>query len=276
MTEPSVVAADIATEEGLPAVQRRHRRTLIIAIRILLTAAAIGIWQLLCTTKAVNPLFLPSPGATAGAFADGIRDGSLRVASLETLEAAAIGFCIGMAGGTLIGMVIGLSPTTTTILNPLLTVINAMPRIALAPLFVLWFGTGGSSAIALTVSLVFFIALTNVITGAQATDRNQLTLAKLYGASRWQTIRWVVFPATVPWIIAAARLSVAYALSAAVVSEMFLGQIGLGYIIVSGSGFFQMSNVFAAIIATVILAAILDQLASLAERRFLSWRPANR
>src|SRR5262249_38113863 len=140
-----------------------------------------------------------------------------------------IGFCAGMAAGTISGLVIGLSQTATEILNPLVTVINSMPRIALAPLFVLWFGTGTNSAIALVVSLVFFIALTNLITGAQATERNQLTLAKLCGASRWQTIYWIVLPATVPWIIAAARLSLAYGLSAAIVSEMFLGQVGLGY-----------------------------------------------
>jgi NitT/TauT family transport system permease protein len=276
MTETQAVATDAPKLDPEPAARQRYRRAFIIAIRIILVAAAIGIWQLVCTTKLVNPLFMPTPGATARAFVDGIRDGSLRDASLETVKAALIGFCIGMIAGTLVGLVIGLSHTATTVLNPLVTIVNSMPRIALAPLFVLWFGTGSSSAIALVVSLVFFIALTNVITGAQATERSQLTLAKLYGASWWQTVYWVVLPATVPWVIAAARLSLAYALSGAVVSEMFLGQIGLGYIIVSGSGFFQMSQVFAAVIATVIIAAVLDQIASLAERRFLRWRPSNR
>ncbi|MTD53230.1 ABC transporter permease [Amycolatopsis pithecellobii] len=276
MTGTEVVTTNPAQLDDAPPVPRQgYRRAFVIATRIILVAAAIGAWQLICTTKLVNPLFVPSPGATVQAFVNGIHDGSLRAASLETLKAAMIGFCIGMAAGTISGLVIGLSQTATKVLNPLVTVINSMPRIALAPLFVLWFGTGTNSAIALVVSLVFFIALTNVITGAQATERNQLTLAKLCGASRWQTIYWVVLPATVPWIIAAARLSLAYGLSAAIVSEMFLGQVGLGYVIVSGSGFFQMPNVFAAIIATVIIAGVLDQIASLAERRFLRWRPAH-
>jgi len=247
---------------------------MVIAVRIALVVAAVATWHLVSSTKVVNPIFLPGPGPTAQAFVDGVRDGTLRDASLETLKAAFIGFCIGMTAGTLGGLVIGLSPMATAVLSPLVTVINSMPRIALAPLFVLWFGTGATSAVALVVSLVFFIALTNVIAGAQATERQLLTLAKLFGASRRQTIYWIVLPATVPWVMAAARLSLAYALSAAVVSEMFLGSVGLGFIIVSGSGFFQMASVFAAVMATVILAGVLDQLASLAERRFLHWRPA--
>jgi NitT/TauT family transport system permease protein len=195
--------------------------------------------------------------------------------SLYTLQTAGIGFIIGMVTGTLVGIVIGLSETLTEILQPFITVLNALPRIALAPLYVLWFGIGQSSGIALVVSIVFFVAALSAIGGTRAVDRNHLTIARLYGASHAKVVRKVVLPATVPWIITAGRLSLAYALAGAIFSEMFLGQHGLGYLIAQGSGVFNMAVVFGAIFASLILAVILNFIGDLLEDHLLRWRAPN-
>jgi NitT/TauT family transport system permease protein len=180
-----------------------------------------------------------------------------------------------MAAGTILGFFIGLSPTATDVLQPFISVFNTMPRIAIAPIYVLWFGIGIPAGVALVVSVVVFTALLSVISGTQSVDRNYITIVRLYGASRFDIIRKVVLPATIPWIITAGRLSLAHALAGAIISEMFLGQRGLGYLIGSASGTFNMGVVFAAILASLGMAVIFDRIGTFFEVRLLRWRPAN-
>ncbi len=233
----------------------------------------LGIWQGALTFHWMSGLFVAGPIDSVKELIRMAFDGSLLYHSTETLRAAAVGFVLGMSVGLLFGFIIGLTPQLYEVVAPFVTVLNAMPRIALAPLFVLWFGIGTTSGVALVFSLVVFIALTNTISGTQAVDRNYLTIARLYGANRVQLVTDIVMPSTVPWIIAASRLSLAYSLSGAVVSEMFLGQRGLGYLIVAGSGYFNISMVFAAILLTLLFAWVLDLAATAIEKRFLRWRP---
>lgn len=242
-------------------------------LRLGIILLLLGIWYLITAEHIVSALVLPSPSSTWDSTFGLLRSGSLVSNSGITLEAAGIGFGIGMAAGTLVGFLIGLSPFWTSVLEPFVTAFNALPRIALAPLFVLWFGIGTESGAVLVISLVLFIALTNTITGTRSIDRNYLTIVRLYGGKRSDVILKVVLPSTIPWIVAAGRLSLAYALSGAIVSEMFLGQNGLGYLIVSGSGVFNTGEVFAAVIASLIIAAVLDRVGTVAEAHLLRWRP---
>jgi len=241
--------------------------------RIGVVVVILLVWHIAATLGVVNPILLPSPLAVFQDFVERMIDGTLPASVGFTLRSAAIGFVIGMVVGVALGFLIGLSQTATKIASPFITIFNAMPRIALAPMFVLWFGIGLGSGVALVVSLVVFIALTNTLAGAQSVERNQLTLARLYGASRAQMILKVILPATVPWILAAGHLALANALSGAIVSEMFLGQNGLGFLIVTSSGLFNMAGVFAAIFMAMIVAAILDWLGSMLETYLLRWRP---
>lgn len=275
----STLAPATGTEEApVAAASRRSSRRFRWAInlgRLAVLAILYLIWYGLASSAFfhVNPLLLPSPSTTFSAFGSAIANGQLPDAAGTTLEAAAIGFVIGMVAGVLLGIAIGRSRYAYGILQPFITIFNSMPRIALAPMFVLWFGVGQASGVALVVSLVFFIALTNLISATQSIEQNHLLVARLYGATPRQTTFKIILPATVPWIVAATRLSIANALAGAIVAEMFLGDRGLGYLIVNGSGVFDAGEVFAAILAALILAGVLDWLGTLAERRLLRWRP---
>jgi NitT/TauT family transport system permease protein len=200
-------------------------------------------------------------------------NGTLWHNASATLSTALWGFVLGLAIGFILGFAVGLAPSIAETVNPFITVFNAMPRITLAPLFVIWFGIGSKSGIALVFSLVFFIAIINAISGAQSVDANLVTLARLYGASKWTQVRKLILPSTTPWLFVAARISLAYALSGAVVSEMFFGQQGLGYLMVSASGVFDTPTIFASILFLLISAWILDLLINGLEKRILRWRP---
>lgn len=244
--------------------------------RLGVVVVILAAWQLAASLGLVNPSLLPSPIAVAVDFVEMMIDGTLPLNVGFTLRSALLGFAIGMVAGVGIGFVIGLSQVATKIASPFVTIFNSMPRIALAPMLVLWFGIGLGSGVALVVSLVFFIALTNTLAGTQSVERNQLTLARLYGASRAQMILKVILPATLPWILAAGHLSLANSLAGAIVSEMFLGQNGLGFLIVTSSGLFNMGRVFAAIFMALIVAAVLDWLGTMLETYLLRWRPPQR
>lgn len=263
-------------DEAARTASRRANRSgwFINGARVLLLIIVWLLWWAAAANHWVSTLILPTPGATWHTLVTVSKNGTLFSNAGVTLEAAAIGFVIGMTAGVLIGFAVGLSLTLTGVVSPFIVVLNSLPRIALAPMFVLWFGVGNASGVALVVSLVFFIALTNTISGTQSVERSHLRLVQLYGANRLQITSKVVLPATVPWIVAAARLSLANALAGAIVSEMFLGQNGLGFMIVSGSGVFDTSQVFAAIIAALVIAAILDRIGTLLEKHLLRWRPS--
>jgi NitT/TauT family transport system permease protein len=274
-TDPAGTQGQTPIHGGRPSRLRRYKRSLMALARVLLIAVVFLIWWGAGAVHLLNPLIFPSIGDTVHQFATVLGNGTLISNSLFTLETAAIGFAIGMVSGTVIGFFVGLSSTWTGILAPFITVLNVLPRIALAPLYVLWFGIGSASGIALVVSLVFFTALLNTISGTRAVEPSHMTIARLYGAGRRDIIQKVVLPATVPWIITAGRLSLAHALAGAIIAEMFLGQQGLGYLIAQGSGVFNMGVVFAAIFASLIIAVIAAWLGDLLENHLLRWRVSN-
>jgi NitT/TauT family transport system permease protein len=190
-----------------------------------------------------------------------------------TLYESSVGFVIGVVGGVLIGFVLGLWPLAHEVVRPFIMMLNTLPRIALAPLFLLWFGIGGESKIALVVSLVVFIVLINTLEGTANLDADIVALSRLLGAGRTKLAIKVILPSTLPWIVAGMRLSIAYAISGAVVGEMFAGQSGIGYLIQAGSGTFNVPEIFAALVTIMIVAWIIDSLGRWAERRVVRWRP---
>ena len=240
--------------------------------RIVAITCFLAFWEVFARSSVVNPLFLAPPSKVVESIQFLLAENLLFPNVLATMKAAFAGFFLGVIVGSLVGFFIGLNPTLNRFSSPFITMMNSTPRIALAPLFVLWFGIGISSRIVLVFSLVIFIILTNTIAGTENVDKDLLILAKLNNATRKDVILKVALPSVVPWIIAAMRVAFAYALAGAVVGEMFLGQEGLGYLITAGSGVFNVAQIFAALGLSVGIAFIVDRLLGLMEKRVLRWR----
>lgn len=240
--------------------------------RILAVLIFLGVWEGLTRSGVIGPFFLTPPSDIALTIVELSNSGALWGNVGVTMQETLVGFIVGVIVGAVFGFVIGLSPALNSFTGPFITMMNSVPRIALAPLFVLWFGIGTSSKIILVFTLVVFIILTNTIAGTQNVDRDHLNLARLLGASRAKLIAKVVLPSVLPWVIAAMRVAFAYAIAGAVVGEMFLGQGGLGYLIIAGSGTFDISQIFAALVMVVILAYVFDRLLAAGEDYVLRWR----
>lgn len=266
--------------EPIEPVERRPlgKRTLRAALlrmgwQLLILAAFLVTWQLMVDHHVLTELSVSKPTAIWDELVTLYRGGQIWSNVGVTLEETVLGYIAGVVVGIALGFGLAFTPRLLAVLNPFITVLNSLPRFALGPLFILWFGIGLESKVALVFSLVVFIVFTNTAAGARAVDGDVLTVSRLLGASRWDIVRKVMLPSTFPWTVAGMRLSIAYAVAGAVVGEMFASQKGIGNWIVAGSGVFNTAEIFAGLIVIAVIAAVIDLIGRLVERRVLRWRP---
>ena len=194
----------------------------------------------------------------------------LGVTLIETLLAFVIGTMLGMV----LGLWLALSPTASTLADPYIKAMNAMPRVILAPIFAVWFGLGMLSKIALGITLVFFIVFFNVYQGVKEVSPVVLNNARMLGASANQLLRTVYLPSAMSWVFSSLHTSVGMAFVGAVVGEYLGSARGVGYLILQAEGAFDINTVFAGILVLTAFALALDAVVTVAEKRFLIWQPA--
>jgi NitT/TauT family transport system permease protein len=178
-----------------------------------------------------------------------------------------------MVSGIVVGLVFGFWPLIDKVLEPILGALNAVPRPALAPLFVLWFGLGMTSKILVAWSLVFFVAFYNAYQGIKSIDQDVINSVRVMKAGRRQLLKIVVLPAVFTWVFAAFKLSVGYALVGAMIGEFVGATSGLGYQLTQAQGLLDTDRVFSIVILTGVVAAVILFLADRLERSLLKWRP---
>ncbi len=190
-----------------------------------------------------------------------------------TLIETTLAFAIGTLLGLVVGLWLGLSNTASVVLDPYIKAANAMPRVILAPIFMVWFGLGIWSKVALGVTLVFFIVFFNVYQGVKEVSQVVLNNARMLGASRAQLLRYVYLPSATSWVFSSLHTSVGMAFVGAVVGEYLGSAKGVGYLIHQAEGTFDVNTVFAGILVLTVFALLLDYLVTMAENKLLKWRP---
>ncbi len=193
----------------------------------------------------------------------------LGVTLLETLLA----FVIGTLLGLVLGLWLALAPTASTLADPYIKAMNAMPRVILAPIFAVWFGLGITSKVVFGVTLVFFIVFFNVYQGVKEVSPCVLANARMLGATGKQLLRHVYLPSATSWVFSSLHTSVGLAFVGAVVGEYLGSARGVGYLIHQAEGVFDIDTVFAGILVLTIFALILDFIVTKIESRLLVWRP---
>ncbi|MGP4014443.1 ABC transporter permease [Saccharopolyspora sp. 5N708] len=243
----------------------RFRRA-VLAGRFAVAVVVLGAWQL-ASDRIVPSFYVSSPTAIVGRLIELVISGELWPHLAQTLVEVAIGLLVGVPIGVLLGVVLGFSRLLSGWLLPYVMALYSLPRVALAPLFIVWFGVGLLSKITMVVTMVLFVIFYNVYQGVREIDTDLLDVARSFRARRWQTAYWIVLPALVPWLITALRLSIGIALIGAVIAEMIAASAGLGYYIKYASGLLDVTGVFAGLAVITVLAIVLDQLLKWAERR---------
>ncbi|MGH3466662.1 MAG: ABC transporter permease [Thermocrispum sp.] len=258
-----------------PSIKARRRETIIVAVsRLALIVAGLTGWEL-ASGRLVSDFWISSPTAVWSALVRFAGNGQLLPAVQVTLLETAIGFAVGAGAGIVVGLVFGVSPLIARILDPFFVALNSIPRVALIPLFILWFGIGIETKVLFAATLVFFPVFMNTFAGVRDVDRDLIDVIRVMGASRLDAVRRVLVPSALAWVFAGLRMSVPFALIGAVIAEMFTSNEGLGYLIALTANQYDTAGSFATLFVTTALGLAITWVVGQVERRMLRWRPAS-
>ena len=268
-------------------------RAVILALQIAVAVVLVGVWHLGSTVPLSALGFLPqswfdapleksfllpkfffsTPADVFWRVVKMFATGSIWKHLWITFEETLLAFAIGSLAGIAVGFWFARRPLVAAVFDPYLKVANALPRVVLAPIFMLWLGLGIWSKVALGVTLVFFIVFFNVYQGVKEVNRTVLANARMLGMSERQLLRHVYWPSALSWMFSSLHASAGFALVGAVVGEYLGAAAGLGYLIHEAEGVFDVTGVFAGMIVLAVFVLVLDALVGIAERRLLAWRP---
>ena len=250
----------------------RVNRAVVAGWQVAVGVAALSLWQGLVSAKILDPFFVSRPTAIAGRIATWIGSGSLWPHLATTLEESLLGLAIGAATGISLGFSLARSPMLAQVFDPYIKMLNAVPRVVLAPLFLLWFGLGIWSKVALAVTLVFFVMFFNTYQGVRDADRVLVDNVRMLGATERQLVRHVLVPSALTWIFSSLQTSLGFAMVGAVVGEYLGATRGLGYVISQAEGTFDTTGVFAGMTVLGIVVVIVSTGVTRLERWLLRWK----
>ena len=247
-------------------------------LQLLVAVVTLGLWQFCATVPVFGvtllpPFFFSNPVEVGARIYDLFAGGTVWVHLWVTLEESILAFVLGSLGGVLVGFWFARKPTVAAIFDPYVKMINALPRVVLAPIFTLWFGLGIWSKVALGVTLVFFIVFFNVYQGVREVSPAVLANARMLGMNERQLMRHVYWPSALSWMFSSLHTSVGFAVVGAVVGEYLGSAAGLGYLIQAAEGNFDVAGVFSGMVVLAVFVLLIDALVSVVERRLLIWRP---
>jgi NitT/TauT family transport system permease protein len=245
-------------------------RILWAALPALVFVALIALWWLGIVLFNVPGYLLPPPQDVLARLVEARQ--SIWNNTLVTFEEIILGFLLSVVTAIPLGLLIALSPTAKRMLYPLLVFIQLVPKIAIAPLFVVWIGFGPPSKVMLTLLLTFFPLLLASIAGFQILDERFLYLTRSMGATVWQTFRYLRFPAALPVIFGGLKTSATIAATAAIVAEFVGANKGLGYLLLSATGTLDTTLVFAILLVMTIIGLALNSVVEILEYLMTPWR----
>lgn len=255
---------------------RSGHPALVWTVRILLIAVWLGSWELAAHTI-IDPFYYSMPSQIwtklVTWFTTGTSAGSIWSNIAITLQEAVFGFILGSLAGVVLGVLLGRSRFASDVLAPFIKAANAIPRIVLASLFVIWFGLGISSKVATAFVLVFFAVFFNAFQGAREVDRTLVDNARILGASKADLMRTIILPSATSWILASLHVAFGFALIGAVVGEFTGADKGLGILINQAQGNFDAPGIYAGMIITTVIALLAEWLITKVEKRLTRWRP---
>jgi NitT/TauT family transport system permease protein len=233
---------------------------------------AILAWEWGAAVGTVDVFFFGSPSLIWGECMEMVQSGSMARHLSATLQEAGLGLLIGGVLGTLAGLGLGISPKLSTALMPLMTGLNGLPKLALGPLVIIWFGIGLKSKVVIAVLMVFFVFAFNLYSGVNSVERELVTAVKLLGGTKKQILQKVIWPASIPWLLASLRTGLGLSISGAIVGEYLGAGQGMGWVISNAGERYDVNQVLCCVAVLVILVMLLDGVVRLLERKLLRWR----
>ena len=243
--------------------------------RMVVGAALLGAWELF-SGWTFDSFWLSQPSEIAVYLWESLMSGQLLSDMALTFQATAYGYLLGALAGLLFGLLLAQSETIAMILRPFIMAIYGIPRIALAPIFILWFGIAMTSKVMMAAMMTFMLVFFNTYEGVRAADVELKSVARVLGANRWQLFLKVTLPNASPWIIAGLRISIPQALVAAVVAEFIASIGGLGYRLMETTSSLDTPGTMAGILVLMVVVMVLNAVLDRGENYLLRWRPKDK
>lgn len=234
------------------------------------------VWEVLVRVLDVSEILFPAPTRVAQALRDGFTGGTLVSNTWVTLQEIVYGFVIAVIAGLIVAVWVTSSRLAEKIVLPIVVVLQTVPKVALAPLFLVWFGFGMESKVLTTALIAFFPILVNATLGFNSAGTDQVNMMRSFGASRWQVLFRLRFPSAVPSIVAGLDVAVVLSVIGAIVGEFVGAQAGLGYLIVASNTSLDVATMFAALVVLSVIGLVLHYLVVLIGRRLTFWSEENR
>ncbi len=245
------------------------------ALQVLAVVLMFAAWQGAASLGWVSAFLVGAPIGIGQVFLASLKDGSLPFDTWITVYEAILGFVIGTVLGSALGLGLWYSVFLARLTEPFIVALNSVPKIALAPIVILWFGTGLISKVALAVSMTALVALIAAYQGAKDADRDLQSLMISMGAGKRQVFFGVVVPSTVPVIISTFRINIGFGLVGAVVGEFMSSKRGLGHLIYEASGLYDLNTVWMGLFMLMAIGFLLYHLIDMVERKLLPWKLDN-
>jgi NitT/TauT family transport system permease protein len=239
--------------------------------RILVGVIVLGLWEF-TSGRFYNDFWISRPSAILARIVELAASGDLWFDLQTTLEETLIGLAIGIVAGTALGVALASSGRVSGWVYPYVMALYSLPKVALAPLFVVWFGIALPSKVVMVTSLVIFVAFYNAYEGVRNIDPDLLDMMKTYRAGRAATLNWVVLPSIAVWFFTSVRLGIGLALIGSVIAELVGANRGIGYYITKSAGTLDTTGIFAGLFVIMIVAIVLEAIVSAGERRLLRYR----
>jgi NitT/TauT family transport system permease protein len=254
----------------------RADKALAVLAPLVLLVVSLGGWQLLSNTGVINRVLFPSPGRIGKAFGKLVSSSYFVSNYTITLQEIAIGFALGVSVGLVLGTALALSPPVRTVLYPYMIMFQAIPKIILAPVFVVWFGFGIESKVMMAAAICFFPILVNTLLGLTTVDAQSLQLMRSLRASQAQIALRLRLPSALPAMFAGLKTSLTYAMTGAIVAEFSGSLKGIGVLVDTFNSQLQVDYEIAVILTVMILGVAAYVLVESLDRRLVFWREDDR
>jgi NitT/TauT family transport system permease protein len=252
--------------------QRHGITTTVWLVRVAIVAAFLVLWQI-AADRWIDITFISRPSDIVQRLGEWSGDGTLWSNSWITIQEIVFGFLLGAAAGALAGFVLASLNFVYRVLDPFVMALYSIPKVALAPLFIVWFGIGMHMKVLLAAATVFFLVFLNTAAGVREVDRGLVDAVRLMGGTRWDVARRVVLPSSMTGVLTGLKVAIPYALIGAVIGELVASNRGLGYLINDAASQFDTAGVFATLVVLSIIAGVLNVLVGLVGKRVNRWKP---
>lgn len=244
----------------------------IVCARILILVIFIALWQIAATLKWIDPFLTSSPSRVVQSFISLYRDGNLFKHIGVTCYETILGFSLGEILGVLIAIILWWCPRVSKILDPYLVVLNALPKVALAPIIIFWIGNGMAAIIVIALLISVVTTIISVLTGFNEIDKEKIMLMNTFRASKIQTLRYLIFPYSIPVFISALKINVGLSWVGVIMGEFLVAKNGLGFLIVYGGQVAQLDMVMMSIVILSAIAFVMYEAVAIVENKLIKER----